>query len=71
MKVKLEIELVYDMDVMHHNDEEGRAWFYGKILNGMKGKLTLYSYEIDDEIGQVNVIRTLPDTISVDEYYKE
>ena len=56
MKIRMEIELDYNADTQHGNDEDSRKWFYGEILSGDRGKLLLHSNEIGDTIGKVNVI---------------
>jgi hypothetical protein len=61
--IKLEIELTYD-EMLHHNgdeNKESRAWFFRHILKGRDGELILHSNEIGDSLGDVNVLRILPD----------
>ena len=63
--IKLEIELTYD-DLLHHSgdvDKESRAWFFRHILKGREGELLLHSNEIGDTIGDVNVLRILPNIV--------
>jgi len=50
----LVIELEYDDEIMHHDDQEARDWFYNNILLG-RGGLLLHSNEIGDTIGSVTV----------------
>jgi len=59
MKIRLEIELEYDDDLMTGGEPESRAWFLGHILTGTSGKLILHSNEIGDELGPVTVIRQI------------
>lgn len=55
MKLIMEIEFEYDADLMHDEDEEGRAWFYDEILKGSDLRL-LDAGNIGDEIGTVRVL---------------
>ena len=58
-KVKLEIEMEYNDEIMHKDDEEGRGWFRNEILNGDKGLLSLHSNFIGDHLGDVKVIKII------------
>ena len=58
-KVKLEIEMEYDDEVMHGDDEEGIEWFKKSILTGDKGLLLLHSNLIGDHLGDVKVIKII------------
>jgi len=58
--VRMEIEMRYDAELMHGDDEESIAWFLDEILSGEYGQLLMYSNEIGDTIGSVKVIRTFP-----------
>ena len=51
--ITLTIELTYDDTVMHGNDERDIKYFYEKIL---EGKMSLYSYEIGDTVGEALVV---------------
>ncbi len=66
-KLKLEIELIYDAEMMHSDDKESIDWFYNDILKSRrKNDLFLHSNEIGDEIGTVKVIKILtPKDLSV------
>lgn len=57
-KLRLEIELEYDADMMYGNDSKwtGWTWFIEKVLGAPEG-LTLVSDEIGDEVGIVKVLR--------------
>lgn len=57
-KVLMKVELEYDADIMHGDDVEAKAWFFGEILNEEKGLLLLHSNEIGECIGKVRVIST-------------
>ena len=57
-KVLMKVELEYDADIMHGDDVESKAWFFGEILNEEKGLLLLHSNEIGECIGKVRVIST-------------
>ena len=56
--LKLEIELTYDDEAMYVDDKEGREWFLNDVL--MKPQdLTLFSNEIGDFIGGVNLVQII------------
>jgi hypothetical protein len=59
-KLRLEIELEYDANLMHGDDTESKQWFMSHILSERGGDLLLHSNEIGDTIGPVVVIRVLP-----------
>lgn len=58
-KIRLEIELEYDEELMHNDDQEAIDWFHNDILIGENGLLLLHSNEIGDGIGKVKGIRIL------------
>jgi len=51
---KLEIELTYDRDTMHGDDEESKRWFSEILLNT---PLFLHSNEIGDSVGNVKITK--------------
>ena len=53
MKLKMLIELEYDVDVMYGVEE--KAWFFDEILGDKEG-LSLHSNELGDEVGHVTVL---------------
>ena len=53
----LVIELDYDNEAMHEDDENGISWFRDEILGG---ELILHSNEIGDEVGRVRLVRFVP-----------
>ena len=53
----LVIELDYDNEMMHGDDEEGIAWFRDEVLGK---ELILHSNEIGDEVGKVRLVRFVP-----------
>lgn len=55
-KAILVIELEYDGDVTHGDDQESILWFYSDILSDDKGELILHSNEIGDTVGHVRVL---------------
>ena len=55
----LEIELEYDDEMMHGNEEEAIDWFHNEILIGDKGLLQLHSNEIGDHVGKVKCVKIL------------
>jgi len=55
-KLRLEIELDYDMDLMHADDADGHAWFMSILKDP---ELYLHSNEIGDEIGHVTVVKVI------------
>ncbi len=57
-KLILLIELNYDAETMHGNDEEAREWFFSILTND---RLILHSNEIGDEIGEVTVLEVKVD----------
>lgn len=60
MKIKLEIELDYDADLHHAEDNIAREWFFNEVLCGQKrDDLILHSNEIGDSIGTVKVLKIL------------
>lgn len=60
-KLRLEIELEYDGEMMHSNDKESIDWFMTDVLlNPIDGEgLTLHSNCICDELGECRVIKIL------------
>lgn len=58
MKVRLEIELDYDAEIMHGNTADGISWF-NSILFDPGEDLILHSNELGDEIGTVKILREL------------
>lgn len=58
-RLRLEIELEYDADLMHGDSAEDRAWFERHILMESDDLLILHSNEIGDEIGTVKVTRII------------
>ena len=52
--IQMLIELTYDAEIMHGDDEESRNWFYDEVL--YKDQLLLHSNEIGDTIGTVKVL---------------
>jgi len=57
-KLKLEIELTYDDELMHSGDSDpqSKAWFTREVLLKEEGGLILHSNEIGDEVGEVRVL---------------
>jgi len=56
-KIRLEIELEYDENIMHGDDPQAIEWFFEDILQDQNGELLLHSNEIGDTIGTVRVTR--------------
>ena len=54
-KVRMVIELEYDADIMHGDDEGGVEWFLAEVLDEANG-LELHSGHIGDFIGSVVVL---------------
>ncbi len=50
-KVTLTIELEYDDEIMHGNDEDAEKWFFDEILTAKHGDLILHSNELGDSLG--------------------
>ncbi len=59
-KVLMTVELEYDADVVHGDDEEGKAWFFEEILSEEKGLLLLHSNEIGATVGKIRVLSAAP-----------
>lgn len=58
-KIRLEIELDYDSDLMHV-DQAWHRWFREKVLGGTGYEgLVLHSNYIGDEVGTVKVLRLI------------
>ena len=57
-KVKLEIELVYNDELMHKHKRR-KKWFKENILTGENGLLLLHSNILCNTIGKVEVIKIL------------
>ena len=53
--IKLKIELTYDDNFFHGDDEEEKEWFFESVLDE---ELILHSNEIGDTVGTVKVIKT-------------
>jgi len=59
-KIRLEIELEYDDDIMHADDEDGWRWFREDVLGGTGDeRLILHSNCVGDEVGTVTVLKIL------------
>ena len=58
-KIRLEVELEYDEELIHGNDPESIAWFHKEILlhPSKDGELILHSNEIGDEVGVIRVLK--------------
>lgn len=54
-KLRMTIELEYDADSMYGDDNDSKEWFFGDVLGADSG-LTLFSDEIGDFVGTVQVI---------------
>ena len=55
-KIKLHIELTYDDELMHGEDDpDAKDWFINTILKG-DGLYLAERGEIDDEIGTVKIL---------------
>lgn len=65
-KIRMLVELEYDGETMHGDDEDAICWFFYDILK--KEVLTLHSNEIGDEIGTVKVLEFRP---TVDDSWKD
>ena len=58
-KLMLEVELEYNDETMHGNDEDSIAWFWNEVLlyPGGDGGLVLHSNLIGDEVGTIKVLK--------------
>ena len=61
--IRLEVELTYNNDIMHEEDSDSIEWFYkdvlGKVCEDGSPNLVLYSDELGDEVGIINVLKIL------------
>ncbi len=57
-KVRMEIELEYDDEIMHGAEPDSEKWFFNDILGG-KGDLLLHSNEVGDTLGPVTLVRRI------------
>jgi len=55
--LRLVIELDYDNELWHGDEEVAREWFRDEILGG---PLMLHSNEAGDEVGEVRVVSYVP-----------
>ena len=53
--LRMVIDLTYDEQVMHADDPGAIRWF-NELLNHPDGKLMLYSSDLGDHIGEVEVV---------------
>lgn len=53
-RLKMQIELSYDEDLMYGDDVDGKEWFFHQL--NMIDNLWLFSSDIGDELGDVKVI---------------
>ena len=54
--IRLLIDLTYDDEIMHSDEDAAIAWFHDNVL---KGELLLHSNEIGDEVGEVRVLEVV------------
>lgn len=59
-KILMTVELDYDADDFHGDDEIAIAWFFEEILSDENGELLLHSNEIGDTVGSIRVISAVP-----------
>ena len=56
-KLTMTIELTYDDEIMHEDNEEAKAWFFNDVLNDpTEGSLILHSNYLGDEVGTVRIL---------------
>ena len=58
-KIRLDVELEYDADVMYGDSEDDRRWFFDHLLR--EDELILHSNENGDAIGTVKVLQVMND----------
>lgn len=56
-KVKMLVELEYDAEIIHGDDQDAIGWFFCDILPN--DLLILHSNEIGDNIGTIEVLQIL------------
>jgi hypothetical protein len=59
-KLVMTIELDYDAELMHGDDQESKDWFFNQILCESLGELMLHSNDMGDTVGTVRVISVTP-----------
>jgi hypothetical protein len=58
-RITMKVEFEYNVKTMHGYDEQAKDWFFNKILNGVKGDLSMHSKDIGDFIGTVKVLEII------------
>lgn len=54
-KIKMEVELTFDDDLMYGDDKNGEDWFWNVIMKDEQ--LLLHSNEIGDTIGEIKITK--------------
>lgn len=54
-KLRLEVDLEYDAEMMHGDDEDSVQWFMSKVILG--NNLILYDNDMGDSVGTVSVLK--------------
>ena len=52
--IKMEVELIYDDEIMHGDDKYATSWFEHYLKSE---KNTLFNAEIGDEIGEIKITK--------------
>ncbi|MDB4261421.1 hypothetical protein N9878_01000 [bacterium] len=52
--IKLEVELIYDDELMHGNDKAAIAWFEHYLKSE---KNTLFNAEVGDDVGEIKITK--------------
>ena len=62
-RIRMLVELTYNDDVMHGDEQAAIDWFFDDVLHGnSEEKLILHSNEFGDEIGIIEVLDILDES---------
>lgn len=59
MKIKMIVTLDYEPEIMHGDDNDAENWFLHDVLLSTRGDLELWSKEIGDSVGKIEVVEVL------------
>jgi hypothetical protein len=56
--IRLTVDLTYNNEIMHGDDEESKDWFVNEVLKSTNPheQLILHSNCIGDEVGEIKVV---------------
>ena len=58
-KIRMMVELEYEPEIMHGNDQDAKRWFMEHVLLDPNG-LILHSNDIGDSVGTLRVLEVHP-----------